>query len=995
MSLPAHSAFAEGVTIDNSTSWPNTAGEVDLSNLKIDQIKTVYTEESGGDLTIINASLQDAANTLSVSGDFSITSNKADQIKTINVGEQQSEYGGSICISADGNITVIHQASPSAAAQRIYSAVFVGNNHLRMDAGEAIKILSNNATALWVGNRNADDTPTESAVLKGTDITLIGTTGLHAQNQATVTLNADRSITITSTKKVNDEGNFNYSKGAVYAINNSTTSLTADSGTITINAVDRGVYAGTVNDDPGYEHTRIEGPLAATVNIKAANVIVKITDTTDGTALEAAGGQININSTESTTVTGDVLATAPVKSKYENQTTQASDPGTIIITSASNSVTGAVTSEGGTISLLCSYTNSVTGALTATDGGTIALSGTDGTTSSNSVSGALSSTGSGSSISLLGTTNTLQSTLTASDGASITISGSENTLQDRLNADSGTINVYSSESLEVWGDISATDGGSVTLSSSATTLNSNVVALNKGTVEINLGSGFWAGSSALTDSSRSSASEEGSIKLSMNEGSLWNVTGNSAISSLTSRGGTDWNTLPKVDFGSSTDSLSIGSLSGSTHFVMTLDPENRQNSDMLFIGQANNGSEYLVELTKVLDPATFETDGYTGLRFATVGGNNTANFRVLASDTGWFDTEYEVTTDAYDKGSSENSVYQDGDNRPGTESIENLMGEEATNYYLAGVSNREVSNAAEVVFGTMRGAYWSAVELDRLVNRMGDARYQNGDSGTWVRLFYDRIETDYGEGDFDSHSTMLQIGYDFEGRGDNYKRLLGFAVDYKKTDLDYHHVNGEGEVDRIGAMIHGTWLWDNGTYLDLVGRYGRLDNEFELYTSSGQKIKGDYDNNVWRASVEFGRKIGDERWFIEPNAQLQYAFIDGDSFSTNQGTRVEQKDIHSLIGRAGYRAGYIFGDERKSTVYFKGDVLREWLGDIKMRVEDSTTAVGGESQKLQSKSTWVEVGGGFQAHVNDNSYGFFDVEYHFGDDLDSAWVLNAGMKFVF
>ena len=78
--------------------------------------------------------------------------------------------------------------------------------------------------------------------------------------------------------------------------------------------------------------------------------------------------------------------------------------------------------------------------------------------------------------------------------------------------------------------------------------------------------------------------------------------------------------------------------------------------------------------------------------------------------------------------------------------------------------------------------------------------------------------------------------------------------------------------------------------------------------------------------------------FIEPNAQLQYTMVTDAQYSTNQGTRVDQDRIDSVIGRTGVRIGRAFGEEHnRHTIYAKADMFREFLGEQKIHVKDVTT----------------------------------------------------------
>ena len=287
--------------------------------------------------------------------------------------------------------------------------------------------------------------------------------------------------------------------------------------------------------------------------------------------------------------------------------------------------------------------------------------------------------------------------------------------------------------------------------------------------------------------------------------------------------------------------------------------------------------------------------------------------------------------------------------------------------------------------------YNNAIYMDRLNKRLGEARYINPEEeqGMWVRIRHDRI----GKKDaFRSQNTMYEMGYDVKQDCDNGERRVGFAIDYMDGKAEYTGIAGDGDVKRYGLWLYDTWLGDKGHYADYVAKWGHLENDFDIMArSTGEKINGDYSNNVFSVSAEYGRKkdIGND-WYFEPQAQLQLARVTGADYTTSQGTRVSLDGINSLIGRAGFRLGRDV-DER-STVYIKADLLHEFLGEQDMHVVDNTF---NGSQNFENKGTWYDVGFGFATALGKDSYAFMDFEKSFGNDNDETYQINAGVQWTF
>ena len=534
----------------------------------------------------------------------------------------------------------------------------------------------------------------------------------------------------------------------------------------------------------------------------------------------------------------------------------------------------------------------------------------------------------------------------------------------------------------------------------------------------------------------------GEVNLTMGEGSTWNVTGQSWITELNTNGTINDTYIDlvnaKTDLNTNASALTIGTLNGDTTFHMNLDG-NRRASDMLYIKNADG--KYQIDLAKAVTNDDINKDGFDGLRFATVGTGSNVEFTVGSYDDGGaFNVEYTVDTDSYE-GNTENTAYNsttDGSanvEKPGNASVDDFFGltnnaveddseiatngimlmaeneeaadnaanansglDEVTNFKIIARADEELNDTGETILNMSRANYSNAIYMDRLNKRLGEARYINDDpeedEGMWVRIRHDRIGKDDA---YRSQNTMYELGYDKKQDCDNGERRVGFAVDYMHGDTGYTDIAGKGEIDRYGLWLYDTWMGDKGHYVDYVAKWGHLDNDFEVYTMrNGDKVTGDYSNNVFSVSTEYGRKkdIGND-WYFEPQAQLQLARVTGADYITNQGTKVSVDGINSLIGRAGFRIGKDFGEEKQSTLYFKADVLHEFLGDQDVYVMDKSTDNKWAGISYDNEGTWYDIGIGYAAMMSKSSYAFIDLEQSFGNDNDDTYQINAGVRWTF
>ena len=482
-------------------------------------------------------------------------------------------------------------------------------------------------------------------------------------------------------------------------------------------------------------------------------------------------------------------------------------------------------------------------------------------------------------------------------------------------------------------------------------------------------------------------------------------------------------------------SISANTVSGQGTFRLVLGSNQLENveSDMLYVQNVSENTHFNLEV--ILGDDVQHVTDLKDLRFATIknyeGKADELFSSVTIQDQGFNNWNLSIANEDFSSEDTDNDRFNGTgsslSDKPGNEVVEDIYGdsESSKNYYISSFeeitkpepepdpeqpdsdpnpgqpgesTGAELSNAGQAVIATARGTYWTAVEIDRLNNRLGDARYaKNGQEGIWIRLRRSSLGTDTGLGDFESDNMTYQLGYDHAIERNNGRFLIGTAFDYMDTDLDYRGIQGEGNTDRFGISIYGTWLADNGFYADLVGRWGRLDNDFNIVTSSGSRINADYDNNMWAASVELGHKLQNQAgMFLEPNVQLQYTLVTDAEYRTSQNTKVQQDNIHSLIARFGTRLGQSFGEKNNHVGYIKADVFREFLGEQKFFVQDATTInANGDVLTIQNKGFWMDIGAGWQSQFGKNSYVFADLEYRFGNDLDKSWILNAGLRYEF
>ena len=598
-------------------------------------------------------------------------------------------------------------------------------------------------------------------------------------------------------------------------------------------------------------------------------------------------------------------------------------------------------------------------------------------------------------------------------------------------------------------DIGAADGDS----SSGISITGNLLAGNNGILNVDLGNGGTLTADTGVDNNKATGEEgsyfnpafsssiltSGTVDLTMGNASKWYVTGQSWISNITTDSYSGYSdSMPEINLTTYYNSddenvttpadggqaLTIGSITGDAVFTMNLDGNDVSNGNMLYMKQADGN--YYINLTDAVAESEIN-NGHDGLRFATVGKGSNVTFYVGSKDSGAFNVEYEVGTDRYAQ-NLENKMYNGtelNNSKPGNDTVDAIFGEgtnnraakiallstesadeanpddgysqtvdeETTNFKIIAVKNREISDGGKTIINMSRANYANAVYMDTLNKRQGEARFVGDtDHGVWVRLRHDNIGK---EDSFRSHNTMVEVGIDQRDVHDYGEFHTGVALDYMNGSLDYHTVDGDGDIERYGVWFYTTYLGNDGQYADLVLKYGHLKNDFGFNTKSqGEHVTGAYTNETASLSAEYGWKFSNSHnYYIEPQAQLQYTYVTGADYTTSQGTKVDLDSIHSLIGRVGIRAGKDFLDwEHPVSLYARADALHEFLGDQDIYAYDDT---GIMDITYENDDTWYTVGLGLSVKSSENTYFFIEGETALGADNEDTYTFSGGFRHSF
>lgn len=308
------------------------------------------------------------------------------------------------------------------------------------------------------------------------------------------------------------------------------------------------------------------------------------------------------------------------------------------------------------------------------------------------------------------------------------------------------------------------------------------------------------------------------------------------------------------------------------------------------------------------------------------------------------------------------------------------------NWSVTGINKKEGA-AVEGITDDLSLQYMNAglarMEADMIHKRLGDIRDSKEGAGTWAKVVSGQVESDKN-GYFKNDYTMIQAGVD-----KTETTATGFAVQRKEGKADFR--NGDGENESTGVALYKSWVGSDDQYLSLVGKFSHLKNEYKSYNVKNEKMEANYHTNAGTLSLEYGKRLAKDNWYVQPHAQMTYTWIDGKNYNTSSNIRVEQKDINSLIGKVGVYAGRDFG---KSSHYVKAGALHEFKGDYGATIKGADTST---SKKIKGKDSWVEIGigGDIKVGKTDSMNVYYEVGKTFGGDFETNWQATVGMKYKF
>ncbi len=400
--------------------------------------------------------------------------------------------------------------------------------------------------------------------------------------------------------------------------------------------------------------------------------------------------------------------------------------------------------------------------------------------------------------------------------------------------------------------------------------------------------------------------------------------------------------------------LSLGELSGSGFFSMRINLDSIQG-DLLEVNGKANGNHLLDIKNTGVEVVSPEFDPF--LVVHTEGG----------------DAEFSLTGERVDLGA-----------------YSYLLEKQGTDWFIVG-EGKTISPSTQSALALFNAApaIWNS-ELATLRSRMGEVRGQE-EGGGWIRTYGNRFNASTSAGiDYQQQQQGLSFGADAPIPVSNGNLVLGLMGGYSKSDLDLSR-GTSGTVNSYYVGAYGTWLFEEGYYLDGVLKLNKFRNESDVAMTDGSKTKGRYNNTGVGGSVEFGRHFNlSDDYFVEPYAQVSGVLIGGDSYTMSNGLTAKNSRTQSVLGKVGTTAGRNFTLDDGSVVqpYVRVAMAHEFARSNEVKVNDTRF----DNNLFGSRA---ELGAGVAVSLSKRLQLHADFDYMKGEHVEQPWGANIGLKLAF
>lgn len=561
-------------------------------------------------------------------------------------------------------------------------------------------------------------------------------------------------------------------------------------------------------------------------------------------------------------------------------------------------------------------------------------------------------------------------------------------------------------------------------------LEGNLTVANGGKIDLTVADGKFLGSIVKPGAAAAAVGDDGTVNLTVADGAVWTGAHKNADAelNLTLSGGV-WNN-------NGTDATYVNSLKGGKGVAKTIkyiNPNGGNNEEVEipvngFISMAPDagavtvgsfGGTHIVSYDH--DNAGTDVSDYKGGNF-TVEKADKGSMLIAATSSKNIKTNDQDAVEAAFKALSQKIYYGNAgvdENLTGktmitsgltASSISRWIGDMKFDSANGGVGSfvggSGINITGDYETALMKGARAATTSAmlswrDNAANVIyrGDLLRAHMESdGIWAKTYGGKDTYNANAVDLSNSYWGAQVGFD---RMYDHGWIAGAAIDYQKgsssynyTDDDFGNIGGNTGDNKLYSFgLYASKDLGDGAHLDFVAKAGSVRNEFSVHNGIGTELNGTYRNRGYSATASLAKRIGTDKSYLEPQAQLTWAHLGGRNFAavTDGGEvlDVNQGNYNSLVGRLGLELGKT---GRLGSVYARFGLAHEFSGDItgSYSAEDG----GSKTTSVETKGTWAEMSLGTTLNIKPNASAYFDVSRSYGADYEHDWKFSGGLRFA-
>lgn len=561
-------------------------------------------------------------------------------------------------------------------------------------------------------------------------------------------------------------------------------------------------------------------------------------------------------------------------------------------------------------------------------------------------------------------------------------------------------------------------------------LEGNLTVANGGKIDLTVADGKFLGSIVKPGAAAAAVGDDGTVNLTVADGAVWTGAHKNADAELNlTLSGASWKNT-------NTDATFVNSLNGGKGVVKSIkyiNPNGGNNEEVEipvngFISMAPDagavtvgsfGGTHIVSYDH--DNAGTDVSDYKGGNF-TVEKADKGSMLIAATSSKNIKTNDQDAVEAAFKALSQKIYYGNAgvdENLTGktmitsgltASSISRWIGDMKFDSANGGVGSfvggSGINITGDYETALMKGARAATTSAmlswrDNAANVIyrGDLLRAHMESdGIWAKTYGGKDTYNANAVDLSNSYWGAQVGFD---RMYDHGWIAGAAVDYQKgsssynyTDDDFGNIGGNTGDNKLYSFdLYASKDLGDGAHLDFAAKAGSVRNEFSVHNGIGTELNGTYRNRGYSATASLAKRIGTDKSYLEPQAQLTWAHLGGRNFAavTDGGEvlDVNQGNYNSLVGRLGLELGKT---GRLGSIYARFGLAHEFSGDItgSYSAEDG----GSKTTSVETKGTWAEMSLGTTLNIKPNASAYFDVSRSYGADYEHDWKFSGGLRFA-